>query len=435
MPEPENRKPRRPLKNLPPDRYQPKVLWCGSPSSRWRFRSGSSPRTSGSVRRTSHPASRRAYAGRGHQERRRSASILPETAGRSSPASAKSAIFLTDRNVKTADFHAEGVLTDADLEVLQKSNLFSEPPSTTLFTQIAAQVVPFLIIIGLLYFLFVRQLRQAGRGRPQLRQEPGQAPDPRPGQGHLRRRRRLRRGQGGDRRGRRIPEGPEEVHEDGRAHAQGRPDGRAPRNRQDAAGQGGRRRGRRAVLQHLRLGLRRDVRRRGRLARARHVRAGPQERALPDLHRRDRRRRPPARRGPGRRQRRARADAQFPPGGDGRLRHHRGRHHHRGDQPAGRARQRAAAPGPLRPPDLRRPARPLRPRADPAGPRQEDQPGRERRPGRDRARHARALRRRTRQPPERGGPPRRPAGQEEGRDGRTSRTPARRCSSAASAAA
>ncbi len=33
-----------------------------------------------------------------------------------------------------------------------------------MWTQIAAQVIPFLLIIGLLYFLFVRQLRQAGRG-------------------------------------------------------------------------------------------------------------------------------------------------------------------------------------------------------------------------------------------------------------------------------
>ena len=164
MPEPENRKPRRPLKNLPPDRYQPKVLlvwfaivavalslWFFSPNvgigpAELRIHQVVEHTQAGDIKtgviRFNSPGDRRA--------------IITGTA--------TAPIFLTDRNVKTADFHAEGVLTDADLEVLQKTDRFSEPPSTTLFTQIAAQVVPFLIIIGLLYFLFVRQLRQAGRG-------------------------------------------------------------------------------------------------------------------------------------------------------------------------------------------------------------------------------------------------------------------------------
>jgi cell division protease FtsH len=76
----------------------------------------------------------------------------------------------------------------------------------------------------------------------------------------------------------------------------------------------------RAVLLHLRLGLRRDVRRRGRVPRARPLRAGQAELALHHLHGRDRRRRPPPRRRHGRRARRARADAQPAPRGDGRLR-------------------------------------------------------------------------------------------------------------------
>ncbi len=45
-----------------------------------------------------------------------------------------------------------------------------------------------------------------------------------------------------------------------------------------------------------------EFRRRGRQPRPRHVRAGQEERALHHLHRRDRRGRPPSRRGPGRRQ-------------------------------------------------------------------------------------------------------------------------------------
>ena len=58
-----------------------------------------------------------------------------------------------------------------------------------------------------------------------------------------------------------------------------------PGHRQDAAGARHRRRSQRAVLLHLRFGLRRDVRRRGREPRARPVRAGQEERALHHLHR------------------------------------------------------------------------------------------------------------------------------------------------------
>ncbi len=43
----------------------------------------------------------------------------------------------------------------------------------------------------------------------------------------------------------------------------------------------------RAVLHHLRVGLRRDVRRRRRQPRPRHVRPGEEERPLHHLHRRD----------------------------------------------------------------------------------------------------------------------------------------------------
>ena len=87
-----------------------------------------------------------------------------------------------------------------------------------------------------------------------------------------------------------------------RQDPQGRAAGRLARHRQDAARPRDRGRGGRAVLHHLGLGLRRDVRRRRREPRARHVRAGQEERALHRLHRRDRRGRPPSRRGPGQRQ-------------------------------------------------------------------------------------------------------------------------------------
>ena len=116
------------------------------------------------------------------------------------------------------------------------------------------------------------------------------------------------------------------------------------------------------VLLDLRLGLRRDVRRRRRQPRARPVRAGQAELALHHLHGRDRRRRPPPRRRPGRRPRRARADAEPAAGRDGRLRDEGQHHPDRRHQPARHPRPGAAAPRPLRPPGRGRPARPQGPR-------------------------------------------------------------------------
>jgi cell division protease FtsH len=69
-----------------------------------------------------------------------------------------------DANAPWRDFRAAGRVTETTHERLSKSKVFAEQPTQTLLTSIAAQVIPFIIIIGLLYFLFVRQLRQAGRG-------------------------------------------------------------------------------------------------------------------------------------------------------------------------------------------------------------------------------------------------------------------------------
>jgi len=61
-------------------------------------------------------------------------------------------------------FKAKGRLIDEDYKVLQNSGLFEEKPASTLWSQMLVGLLPFLIVIGLLYFLFVRQLRMAGRG-------------------------------------------------------------------------------------------------------------------------------------------------------------------------------------------------------------------------------------------------------------------------------
>ena len=95
---------------------------------------------------------------------------------------------------------------------------------------------------------------------------------------HLRRRRRLRRGQGRAPGDRRVPEEPAEVPAARRPDSQGRAAGRPAGHRQDAARPRGGRRGRGAVLLDLGLRVHRDVRRRRRQPRPRHVQAGQEER-------------------------------------------------------------------------------------------------------------------------------------------------------------
>ena len=170
---------------------------------------------------------------------------------------------------------------------------------------------------------------------------------------------------------------------------------------------------------------------RGRVARARAVRGGEEGRAGHHLHRRDRRRGPLARRRPRRRPRRARADAEPAALGDGRLRAQRSDDRARRDQPPRRARPGAAAPGPLRSARGRRSARAARrarrssrcTRAASRSAADVDLAGRRRE-------HARLLRRRSRQPRQRGGAGAPRAAARESIDGATSPPPTTRSCSA-----
>jgi len=66
--------------------------------------------------------------------------------------------------IKTTQFRSAGRLTDATYERLEKTGAFKQVPASNAWGNILAQLIPFILIIGLLYFLFVRQLRSAGRG-------------------------------------------------------------------------------------------------------------------------------------------------------------------------------------------------------------------------------------------------------------------------------
>jgi cell division protease FtsH len=164
MPDLETKKPRRPLKSLPPDRFQPKMLiiWvfiiCLVVGIVWW-----SPQV------TTAPAQIQIYDVITHAE----AGDVVNATIQSEPSAGldwvlitgelKDATLKNDRGQATKTFRAAGRLTDANFEKLQAKK-FGERPTTNALYQIAGQVIPILIIMGVLYFLFVRQLRQAGRG-------------------------------------------------------------------------------------------------------------------------------------------------------------------------------------------------------------------------------------------------------------------------------
>ena len=67
---------------------------------------------------------------------------------------------------QTLGFMVEGRVTESDYKKLRNDlgDRLKESPSSTLWTDLLFSLLPFLLIIGLLYFLFVRQLRMAGKG-------------------------------------------------------------------------------------------------------------------------------------------------------------------------------------------------------------------------------------------------------------------------------
>ena len=165
MPDSDNPKKRRSLKNLPPDRFQPKmlVIWLVivlAAMALLFFAPG----------RLTTPASVKIQkvVELAEQGKVKEGVIRPDASG------GRDWVVITGETAKesglegergpTTQFRAAGRLTDANMERLQKSQAFAEQPATTLLSQIAVNVIPFLLIIGLLYFLFIRQLRQAGKG-------------------------------------------------------------------------------------------------------------------------------------------------------------------------------------------------------------------------------------------------------------------------------
>ena len=73
---------------------------------------------------------------------------------------------IDENQYKTLPFVVKGRVTESDYKELRDllGTRFREEPSSTIWTELLFSLLPFLLIIGLLYFLFVRQLRMAGKG-------------------------------------------------------------------------------------------------------------------------------------------------------------------------------------------------------------------------------------------------------------------------------
>ncbi|MCF3648492.1 ATP-dependent zinc metalloprotease FtsH [Synoicihabitans lomoniglobus] len=166
MPEPDQDKKRKPLRSPTPDRFQmPKVflVWIiiiGALVALWVFNPNNvNPAADLRISQV---------VGLAEQGQIKSGTIQQELSGGRDWAiitgETKEANFTNAKNEKTAAFRADGRLTDANIEKLQATGLFDERPATTFLTTLASQIIPFMVIIGLLYFLFVRQLRNAGKG-------------------------------------------------------------------------------------------------------------------------------------------------------------------------------------------------------------------------------------------------------------------------------
>jgi len=164
MSENESKNRRRPLKNLPPERFQPKVLliWLAIVAAVLALFFLNPGKVKAPAQLNLQKVVELAET-----DQIREGLIRPDTSGGRDwvvvTGETKEATLTSDSG-KTAYFRASGRLTDSNLEKLQKSQKFTEQPATTLLAQIASQIIPFLLIIGLLYFLFARQLRNAGRG-------------------------------------------------------------------------------------------------------------------------------------------------------------------------------------------------------------------------------------------------------------------------------
>lgn len=160
MSESEQQKPKRPLKPTPPERYQPKVflIWLGIFSVIVVLFMMSA----GNDRVESTPTLTQVIKASEDGRIQEGAVIKAEPRGGRDWTVIRGE--MREETGEIVTFESKGRLTDENLHRLQESGLFQEEPSSTVMMDIMIGILPFILIIGLLYFLFVRQMRSAGRG-------------------------------------------------------------------------------------------------------------------------------------------------------------------------------------------------------------------------------------------------------------------------------
>jgi len=160
----EDNKKRRPLKNLPPESFQPKVIliWAAiiaAVVALFYFNPAKAPTPARvKIQQVVEFAEKGEVATGAIRQEGTGGSNWYEMTGELKQAS------LPSDTGQTKYFVASGRLTDANMERLQKTMAFEERSESSLGKALATSILPFVLVIGLLYFLFVRQLRQAGKG-------------------------------------------------------------------------------------------------------------------------------------------------------------------------------------------------------------------------------------------------------------------------------
>ena len=147
MSESDNKKNRRPLKNLPPDRFQPKMLvfWLLLVAAVLALLYYSPGMSSTPEILTIQAVVERAEEGNINKDPNRPPMVRPDPSGGARDWTTITGESRPNANTPYRPFRAAGRVTEATHERLGKTKIFAEQPSQTLVTSILAQVIPFVV--------------------------------------------------------------------------------------------------------------------------------------------------------------------------------------------------------------------------------------------------------------------------------------------------
>lgn len=170
MSEKETKKPNSPIRNPQPDRFQPKVLFIWllilfAIGSLWILNPGRQAQTEAlKIAEVIALVEDELIVGtpqiRPDERRGRNAVIIE---GRFLKDVEVDEDGFTTTQQRERSFRAAGRLTDENVALFQQAR-FEEIQGSSLFSDILLSLLPFILIIALIYFIFMRQLKTAGRG-------------------------------------------------------------------------------------------------------------------------------------------------------------------------------------------------------------------------------------------------------------------------------